>query len=262
MIPAEHGRHRDGSFLVSDVILDVSGVSFGYGRRAALRDVSFTAPSGQVTMLLGPNGAGKTTLFSLIARLLPLQGGRISICGQDLASSPSDILSAVGIVCQQQTVDLDLTVEQNLRYYAALHGVEQREADRRIAAALERLELAERRREKVRILNGGHRRRTEIARALLTEPRLMLLDEPTVGLDIPTRRALVSFLHELVTHQDLAILWATHLSDEVAPSDHVVILSNGEVKGKGVCTALAAQCGAATLDDAFNRLTAEVVHEG
>ena len=244
-----------------DVILDVSGLTYRYGRRIALKDVRFAISGRRITMLLGPNGAGKTTLFSLITRLLPIQAGHISICGRDLASASSDILSFIGVVFQQQTLDLDLTVDQNLRYYAALHGLGRKEADARIDEALSQLDLAGRRRDKVRILNGGHRRRTEIARALLTKPKLLLLDEPTVGLDIPTRRALVTFLHDLVTGNDMAILWATHLSDEVADQDHVVILDKGEVKAEGTSAAVMARTGANSIDDTFNRLTASTSHE-
>jgi len=158
-------------------------------------------------------------------------------------------------VFQQTTLDLDLSVRQNLRYFAALHGLARAEADRRMAAELERIGMAGRAGEQVRALNGGHRRRLEIARALLTEPKLLLLDEPTVGLDQPTRRALVAYLHQLARERGLALLWATHLFDEAEPGDGVVVIDKGKVRAAGRLEDVIAQSGASTLEAAFTKLT-------
>jgi len=237
--------------------LRLGAVGFSYGRRRALDGVGFDVLPGRVTMLLGPNGAGKTTLFSLICRLLPLSEGKIDIAGRPVTAGP-EVLRSLSIVFQQPTIDLDMTVRQNLTYYGALRGLSRAEADRRLGEELGRLDMGERADERVRSLNGGHRRRVEIARALMDNPRVMLLDEPTVGLDVPTRRALVAYLHQLAAARGMAILWGTHLIDEVAPEDDIVILSEGRVVATGNRRDIVAAAGAADLDEAFRLLTQTV----
>ncbi|MGL4279893.1 MAG: ATP-binding cassette domain-containing protein, partial [Albidovulum sp.] len=163
--------------------LAVSDLSYSYGQRRALEGVGFRVEPGRFCALLGPNGAGKSTLFSLLTRLFTTREGRIEVAGVDLSRAPRAALARIGVVFQQPTLDLDLTVRRNLLYFAALHGISGREAQSRSEAALERLGMAERADEKARALNGGHRRRMEIARALIHRPSVLLLDEPTVGLD-------------------------------------------------------------------------------
>ncbi|GLR79913.1 ATP-binding cassette domain-containing protein (plasmid) [Azospirillum oryzae] len=238
--------------------LDVEGLRHSYGgNRLALEDVGFRVMPGAFTCLLGPNGAGKSTLFALATGLLRPTAGRVHIHGHDIMQAPGDALAHLGVVFQQPTLDLDLTVVQNLRYFAALHGIGRREADRRIEAELTRLSLFERRAEKVRALNGGHRRRVEIARALLHRPTLLLLDEPTVGLDIPARRTLIRHVHALCAEDGIAVLWATHLIDEIDPTtDHVVVLHRGRVRANGPVAAVNEETGCATVAESFDRLTA------
>ncbi len=236
--------------------LEVEHVSFAYGPRKALDDVGFTVPEGCCAILLGPNGAGKSTLFNLITRLFDSPTGTIRIAGFDNRRQPSRALARLGVVFQQPTLDLDLTVTQNLRYHAALHGIGRREADRRIAAELARLDMSQYRKTKVRALSGGYRRRVEIARALLHRPTLLLLDEPTVGLDIPSRQALVEHVHALA-RDGMGVLWATHLIDEVAPSDELIVLHRGRVRATGVVTEVIRRLAVATLAEVFEVLTEE-----
>jgi ABC-2 type transport system ATP-binding protein len=236
--------------------LVVDGVSFAYGRRErALDEVGFRVPAGSFTALLGPNGAGKTTLMSLITRLFHSRGGSITVSGFDLQRASRAALAAMGIVFQRLTLDLDLTVDQNLRYAASLQGLPARLAEQRIAEELERLAIAPRRRAPVRTLSGGLRRRVELARALLHRPRLLILDEPTVGLDIDSRRAIVEHVHRLCLERGLAVLWTAHLIDVIWPDDQIVILGEGRVRAVGTNAAVLAQAGCANLADAYKQLT-------
>ncbi|WP_416897702.1 MAG: ATP-binding cassette domain-containing protein [Minwuia sp.] len=236
-------------------MLKIAGVSHSYGKKQALNDVGFEVPAGRFGVLLGPNGAGKTTLYGLLTQLLPVQKGSLSIAGHEVAGGSLEALEDLGIVFQSQTLDLDLTVIQNLRYFCRLRGIGASDATRRIDRQLERLDLAGRRSDKVRALNGGHRRRLEIARALLHEPKVLLLDEPTVGLDIPTRRQIVDDVHALAAEKGTTVLWATHLIDEIRAGDWVTVLNQGEVKAVGEALALLEEHDVDDISTLFDRLT-------
>ncbi|WP_298964690.1 ABC transporter ATP-binding protein [uncultured Methylobacterium sp.] len=240
--------------------LAVEGVSHRFGARAALDDVSLSLPQGRFVALLGPNGAGKTTLFSVVTRLYANQHGRVALFGHDLRREPSRALARLGVVFQARTLDTDLTVRQNLLYHAALHGIARRAAEARIAALLARVGLAERRDDKIRTLSGGQSRRIEIARALIHSPDLLLLDEPTVGLDLDARAGIVAVVRALVREEGLSVLWATHIFDEVETTDRVVVLHRGKVVARGLAGALSEPSG--SLETSFRRITAEAGGEG
>ena len=234
--------------------LDASAISFSYGARQALCEVSFSLAPGRFAALLGPNGAGKSTLIALLTRLYDLQAGDIRVGGHSLREAPREALRQLGVVFQQSTLDLDLSVEQNLRYHAALHGLSRRQTGLRVEAELARQALGERRREKVRELNGGHRRRVEIARALLHEPRLLLLDEASVGLDPASRLALNQHVRTLCLEQGISVLWTTHLLDEVQADDALMILHRGRLVASGQLDHLLLEQGD-DLSGLFARLT-------
>ena len=235
--------------------LEITDLNFSYGKKQVLHDLTLTVAAGQCCILLGPNGAGKSTLFSLITRLYAHRQGNINLAGFNIQKQPLKALAQLGVVFQQTTLDLDLTVQQNLRYHAALQGMSRKKANQGIREQLERLGMYERRKEVVRQLNGGHRRRVEIARALMHKPRVLLLDEPTVGLDVPSRQAIVEHVHQLVKDGDLAVLWATHLMDEIYASDKVVLIHQGAVKAEGAVTDIIQQAQAGNINDAFFKLT-------
>lgn len=235
--------------------LSIEDLSFSYSGKKALDQVSFSIQSGRCTLLLGPNGAGKSTLFSLITRLYDTRSGHIELCGFDIKQQTRKALAKLGVVFQQTTLDLDLTVMQNLRYHSALHGMSRKLAAQRIQQELERFNMYERRFEKIRQLNGGHRRRVEIARALLHQPALLLLDEPTVGLDVPSRQGIVDYVHHLAVEKNIAVLWASHLIDEIYADDHLIILHKGKIKVKGSIEDVLQGTASTTIKEAFFTLT-------
>jgi ABC-2 type transport system ATP-binding protein len=239
----------------------VEDVSHAYGTRRALEHVSLRAESGRFTALLGLNGAGKTTLFSLVTRLFDVRNGRILVHGHDVTRAPGEALRALGVVFQARTLDLDLSVRDNLLYHAALHGIARREARARAADVLAEVELAERARDAVRQLSGGQMRRVEIARALLHRPRLLVLDEPTVGLDVASKSVIVAHVRRLVAEREVAVLWATHLLDEVAAEDDVFVLHRGRIVASGTATQLIERAGAADLRAAFAALVGPAPEE-
>lgn len=235
--------------------LSVNGVSHAYGARKALEDVSLVVPPSRFTALLGLNGAGKTTLFSLITRLYDTQHGSIDVLGYRVSREPGEALRRLGVVFQARTLDLDLSVMDNLLYHAALHGIGGRDARRRAEVALKDIELPDRARDPARKLSGGQMRRVEIARALLHEPRVLVLDEPTVGLDVNSKSVIVRHVRSLVRERGVAVLWATHLLDEVAADDAVVVLHKGRVVAAGDVSTVIETANSSDMRSAFIALT-------
>lgn len=238
--------------------LAVNNVSHSYGTRKALQDVSLTVPLSRFTALLGLNGAGKTTLFSLITRLYDTQHGSIEVLGHRVSREPGKALRLLGVVFQARTLDLDISVMDNLLYHAALHGIGTREARQRALAALQEIDLVDRAKDSVRKLSGGQMRRVEIARALLHQPRFLVLDEPTVGLDVASRSAILRHVRSLVRERGVAVLWATHLLDEITADDAVVVLHRGRVLAAGDVSDVVAAAGATDMRGAFIALTGAV----
>jgi ABC-2 type transport system ATP-binding protein len=244
-----------GTSSIDPLALSVEHVGHSYGPRAALDDVSFSIAPSTFSALLGLNGAGKSTLFSLITRLFATQRGNIRVFGHDVEREPGEALRLLGVVFQSRTLDLDLSVIQNLMYHAALHGIGRHEARTRADAELARIGLSDRARDRVRDLSGGQMRRLEIARALLPRPRLLVLDEPTVGLDIKARADILAHVRQLVAEQLVAVLWATHLVDEISHDDDVAILHRGRLLARGPAPRIIADANARDIRTAFTALT-------
>jgi ABC-2 type transport system ATP-binding protein len=226
-----------------------------YGPIRALDGVSFSAFNGEFIALLGPNGAGKTTLFQLLSGLFVPDAGRIEIMGHDMLRDPVPALATLGIVFQQPTLDLELSLTANLLFHAGLHGLPRAVAKARIAAGLGRAGLGDRAHERTAQLSGGNRRRVELVRALLHEPRVLLMDEPTIGLDPASRSELRALMLKMRAERAVAVLWATHLCDEVADSDRVIVLHHGKVLADAAPAEFLARANAASVEEAFLALT-------
>jgi ABC-2 type transport system ATP-binding protein len=227
-----------------------------YGSIRAVDGVSLQAFAGEFIALLGPNGAGKSTLFQLLSGLFVPDSGRIAVMGHDMLRNPVPALARLGIVFQQPTLDLELTVTANLLFHAGLHGIPRAVAQARIADELSRLGLADRAHDKTAQLSGGNRRRVELARALLHEPSVLLMDEATVGLDPASRSDLLKLLLTMRTERSVAVLWATHLCDEVPDADRVIVLHRGKVLTDTTPAQLMVAQGAGTIEEAFLKMTA------
>jgi len=226
------------------MVLNVDKLSFSYAAKSVLDELSFGLESASFTALLGPNGAGKTTLFSLLSQFIAPQQGHIEFQFNGKQVNGREALKSIGFVFQQTTLDLDLSVAQNLQYHASLHGMNRATAGSRIHAELRRMNMQDRISEKVRSLNGGHKRRVEIARALLHQPKLLLLDEPTVGLDMETRDAISKYIRSLCDSDGTTVLYTTHLLDEIREQDQVIFLHKGKISQQGRCKDLLSDSGA------------------
>ncbi len=233
----------------------IDNVVKSYGPVRAVNGVSLTAQAGEFIALLGPNGAGKSTLFQLLSGLFLPDSGRIEVMGHDMSRDAVPALAGLGIVFQQPTLDLELTVVANLLFHAGLHGMPRSVAKARIDTELVRLGLADRANDKTAKLSGGNRRRVELARALMHEPRVLLMDEPTVGLDPASRSDLLKLMLTMRAERQVAVLWATHLCDEVGDADRVIVLHRGKVLADTTPRELVAKSGKATIEDAFLAMT-------
>jgi ABC-2 type transport system ATP-binding protein len=209
--------------------ISVDRISHNYGERAALWDVSFEVAPEEIFGLLGPNGSGKTTLFRLLCTLLPIQTGTARLAGADVSSSPDDVRRRIGITFQSPSLDDRLTVRENLKHHGHLYGLSGKQLSERIEQLLSHVGLSDRSEDIVSELSGGMKRRVEIAKGLLHHPSLLLLDEPSSGLDPGARHDLWKYLHRLRDEQQVTILVTTHLMEEADRCDRLAILNHGKL---------------------------------
>lgn len=232
-------------------VLRVSGVGKSFGSLRALDNVNLEVAGGELVALLGPNGAGKSTLLQLITGLFTPDEGNIEVFGHDLRHDAVAALKHIGAVFQQPTLDLELSVRANLKFHCDLYGIPRKISRERIAAALTRFGLEARAKDPARNLSGGNRRKVELARALLHEPRLLIMDEATVGLDPASRRDLMTHILEVKERERAGVLWTTHLVDEAARADRVIVLNRGKVMFSGPPAELSATSPHDDLGQAF-----------
>ena len=236
-------------------VLELVDVVKNYGRTQALRGVSLSIAPGEIVGLLGPNGAGKSTLFQIASGLFAPDGGTVKVFGMGFRDRGSEILSRLGVMFQARAIDLDMTVEANLKFHGALFGLHGKPLRGRIEAAARLLEITDLLKRPVRTLSGGNQRRAEVARALLNEPDLLLMDEPSTGLDPTTRRMLVSHVQQVRAQHGTSILWAAHIVEEVADADRIALIVAGEIIRIGTPAELMAAAGTDNLTDAYIALT-------
>jgi len=223
--------------------VEITGLSFAYGDKPALEQLSLTIPEGVVFGLLGPNGGGKTTLFRLLSTLTPVQSGRVTVVGLDLAAEPARIRRRIGVTFQSPSLDRRLTIAENLTCHGRLYGLSGASLTRRIGDLLEQFGLTDRRHDRVDSLSGGLARRVEIAKGLIHSPRLLLLDEPSTGLDPGARLDLWRALRQLQNSAGVTVLLTTHLMEEAEKCDQLALLDRGRVVARGSPATLRAELG-------------------
>jgi len=222
-------------------LLEAQDLHKSYAGKPALQGVSLQLFPGEMVALLGPNGSGKSTLMQLLTGLFSPDQGQINVLGHSMRTHASSALAGLGVVFQQSALDLDLSMQANLLFHTDLHGLPRSVARSRIAEALGSMGLSGQAGAVVRSLSGGTRRKVELARALLHRPRVLLMDEATVGLDPGSRQQLLATVRRLATDHQVAVLWATHLMEEVEVADRLLFLQNGSVRFDGCSEAFKKQ---------------------
>ncbi len=224
-------------------MIEVKNLTHRYGDRVALSNVSLEVKKGEIFGLLGPNGGGKSTLFRILSTMMAPASGSAVIAGHDVERDPAAVRRSVGVVFQTQSLDKALTVEENLRAQGHLHGLSGADLRQRIESAMERLGLADRRKDLVETLSGGLRRRVEIAKALLHRPQVLLMDEASTGLDPAARRDLSRHVESLRASDGVTILLTTHILEEAGRCDRLVLLHQGSIVAQGTPAELRAHIG-------------------
>ncbi|GAA0981294.1 daunorubicin resistance protein DrrA family ABC transporter ATP-binding protein [Acrocarpospora macrocephala] len=227
--PAEMVRGLAGGLQKADPAVAVRGLQKIYGKVEAVKGVDFEVAPGEVFGFLGPNGAGKTTTISMLCTLVTPTGGTATVAGHDIVSQRDEVRRNIGLVFQDPTLDGYLTAEQNLRFHAELYGVPRNVVDDRLRQVMEMVALWDRKDSKVMTFSGGMKRRLEIARGLLHSPRVLFLDEPTVGLDPQTRAAIWGYINKLRRTEDITIFMTTHYMEEAEYCDRIAIIDHGEI---------------------------------
>ena len=235
--------NRTDFMNTTDFAIEIHQLSFHYGERAALDNLDLTIPAKQIFALLGPNGSGKTTLFRILSTLENFQHGKVSVLGLDLSRQATAVRSMLGVVFQSASLDRKLTVLENLRCQAALYGLSGAELSKRIDEVTEQLRLRDRLKEIVETLSGGLKRRVEIAKGILHRPKLLLLDEPSTGLDPAARLDLWQALTQLQSVDGVSVVLTTHLLEEADKADCIAILDHGKSVAYGAPGALRTELG-------------------
>ena len=241
---------------MKDNIIEVENLTKKFGDFTAVNGISFTTPRGQIFGFLGPNGAGKTTSIKMLTTLLSPTSGRILLDGHDPAKDQSKVRSAFGIVFQDPSLDDELTALENMEFHAVLYKVPPALRRQRTEELMKIVELWDRRNDLVKQFSGGMKRRLEIARGLLHHPKILFLDEPTVGLDPQTRNHIWKYIQDLNRKEGITVFFTTHYMDEAERvAGMLTIIDHGKIAAVGTPAALKKKARAKSLEDAFIRLT-------
>jgi ABC-2 type transport system ATP-binding protein len=240
---AERTHGGDGAAEDGGPAIKVQALEKRYGEIEAVRGVSFQVEAGEMFAFLGPNGAGKTTTISMLCTLVRPTSGRAWVGGYDVVAAPAEVRRRIGLVFQETTLDDYLTATENLRFHAELYGMPRSQEPERIRRVLEMVELWERRESAVATFSGGMKRRLEIARGLLHSPRVLFLDEPTLGLDPQTRAHIWTYIKELRRREGITIFLTSHYMDEAEHCDRIAIIDNGTIVALDSPEALKARVG-------------------
>jgi ABC-2 type transport system ATP-binding protein len=223
--------------------IEVAGLEKRFGDVEAVRGVDFRVETGETFGFLGPNGAGKSTTINILCTLARATAGTARVAGHDVATERDEVRRSIGLVFQDPTLDSDLTAEQNLRFHAGLYGVPRAVLDQRIDDMLRMVGLTERRGSVVQTFSGGMKRRLEIARGLLHSPRVLFLDEPTIGLDPQSRASVWDYIRALREREDITVFLTTHYMDEAEHCDRIAIMDAGRIVALDTPDALKAGVG-------------------
>jgi ABC-2 type transport system ATP-binding protein len=241
------GRLHFAAMDTHENAVDVRELSFQYGQHRALNELCLTIGSRQIFALLGPNGSGKTTLFRILSTLEKFQQGSVTIFGTDLAKQPTAIRRMLGIVFQSASIDRKLTVLENIRCQAALYGLSGKTLQSRIDEVTQQLDLRDRLNDYAETLSGGLKRRVELAKGILHRPKLLLLDEPSTGLDPAARLDLWQVLRQLKETDQVSVVLTTHLLEEADKADCIAIMDTGKVVANGPPAQLRTELGSQVL---------------
>ncbi|MFH1785229.1 MAG: ATP-binding cassette domain-containing protein [Candidatus Micrarchaeota archaeon] len=236
--------------------IEVTNLTKKFKEVIAVNDISFTVPQGSVFAFLGPNGAGKSTTIKMMTTLLQPTIGSVRLNGHDLASSPNEVRKNFGIVFQDQSLDDELTAYENMDFHGAVYHMPSDTRKKKIEHLLKFVELWERKNDLVKHFSGGMKRRLEIARGLLHHPKILFLDEPTIGLDPQTRNHIWSYIQKMNKEEKITIFFTTHYMEEAEKiADQIAIIDNGKIIAQGSSNELKKQTKCNTLEEAFIQLT-------
>ncbi len=249
---------------MADAIISATNLTKKFGSLTAVDGISFSVQPGEIFAFLGPNGAGKSTTIKMLTTLLHPTSGELTLAGYDVTHQQEDVRRSFGIVFQDPSVDGDLSAYENMQIHAALYGMSKSQYKDRIEQLLTLVELWDRRNSMVKTFSGGMKRRLEIARGLLHHPRVLFLDEPTLGLDTQTRNLLWSYVKQLSDTEGMTIFFTTHYLEEAENvADRIAIIDHGTIVARGTAAELRKQTKTKSLEDAYLKLTGtEVRDEG